>query len=60
VVFIRKLGKEENTKNYPIFMAIAEKIGYEATGREIKENDFDLIIEEFKEFEASPNKYKGV
>lgn len=60
VVFIRRLGKEEKTKNYPIFMAIAEKIGYEANGREIKENDFDLIIEEFKKFETFPNNYKGV
>ena len=60
VVFVRRLGKEEKTKNYPIFMAIADKIGYEATGREIKENDFDLITEEFKKFETSPNNYKGV
>ncbi|MBU6339181.1 MAG: N-6 DNA methylase [Rickettsiales bacterium] len=59
VVFVRKFGQNEKVKNYPIFMAMAEKIGYDATGRETKENDLDLIVNEFKKFETNPNKYKG-
>lgn len=31
-------------------MAIAEHIGYDATGREDQENDFDKIYEEYKKF----------
>lgn len=35
---------------YPIFMAIAEEIGYDATGRETKKNDLDTIEKELVEF----------
>nr|AYC64608.1 hypothetical protein [Halimeda minima] len=34
LLFVRKKGEEEILGNYPIFMAIAEHIGYDATGRE--------------------------
>ena len=36
--------------SYPIFMAIAEQIGYDATGKKIAVNELDLIGEELKKF----------
>ena len=50
LVFLRKKGKNENIAKYPIFMAIAEHIGYDATGREDPINDLDKIHEEYKRF----------
>lgn len=51
LVFARKKNQNEVTENYPIFMAIAEKIGYDATGREFpNENDLPDILERFKAF----------
>jgi len=40
-----KLSKEEALKayDYDIFMAIAEDIGYDATGKETKNNELDYI-----------------
>jgi type I restriction enzyme M protein len=40
LVFLRRKGKNEELGNYPIFMAIADYIGYDATGRDIPQNDF--------------------
>ena len=36
--------------DYPIFMAIANEIGYDATGKEIAVNDLDTIGAELKKF----------
>lgn len=36
--------------DYPIFMAIAENIGYDATGRETSKNDLEDIGKELKRF----------
>lgn len=36
--------------DYPIFMAIAEQIGYDATGKEIPVNDLEMIGAELKKF----------
>lgn len=36
--------------NHPIFMAIAERIGYDATGRKDPINDLDAICEEYRKF----------
>lgn len=47
LVFLRKKGGNEKLEKYPIFMAIAEHIGYDATGRKTKQNDFPDIIEHF-------------
>lgn len=43
---------EKSTRllNYPIFMAIAENIGYDATGKEISQNDLPQITEELRQF----------
>ena len=40
---------QENV-NHPIFMAIAERIGYDATGRKDSVNDLDMIYEEYQRF----------
>jgi len=48
LVFIRKKAEKEKLDKYPIFMAIAEHIGYDATGRKDSKNDLDKIYEEFK------------
>ena len=46
-----KLQKE--IVNYPIFMAIADQIGYDATGKEISTNELEMIGEELKKFIAN-------
>ncbi len=44
--------KEKQTKlpDYPIFMAIAEEIGYDATGKPTQTNELKYIGEELKKF----------
>ena len=41
--------------NHPIFMAIAERIGYDATGRKDSVNDLDTIYAEYQKFTENPN-----
>ncbi|GIW68043.1 MAG: hypothetical protein KatS3mg096_911 [Candidatus Parcubacteria bacterium] len=60
LVFVRKKKPNEKLGNYPIFMAIAEHIGYDATGRKDPINDLDKILEEYRKFEKNPRGYKGV
>ncbi|MDD4877937.1 MAG: restriction endonuclease subunit M [Candidatus Nanoarchaeia archaeon] len=60
LVFVRKKKENEKTGNYPIFMAIAEHIGYDATGRKDTINDLNTILQEYRKFEKSPKGYKGV
>ena len=60
LVFVRKKKENERAGNYPIFMAIAEHIGYDATGRTIPQNDFKNILEEYKKFDRNPKGYRGV
>lgn len=38
-------------KQGPVFMAISENIGYDATGRATRKNDFPKILEEYHKFE---------
>ena len=45
----------QNNANYPIFMASAERIGYDATGRKDPINDLDMICEEFQRFMKNPD-----
>jgi type I restriction enzyme M protein len=51
LVFLQKLKKGEKTEwgEYPIFLAIAENIGYDSTGREIKSNDLPDILKSYLE-----------
>ncbi len=59
LVFLRRRSENEKIINYPIFMAIAEHIGYDATGKEDPKNDFNMIFEEYKKFLNNPNNYAG-
>jgi len=59
LVFVRKKKKDEQIKDYPIFMAIAEHIGYDATGRKDQLNDLNQILTEYRKFEKNPKSYKG-
>jgi len=60
LVFMRKKKDNERAGNYPIFMSIAEHIGYDATGRKDPINDLNTTLEEYKKFEKNPKGYKGV
>lgn len=42
--------KQKQLPDYPIFMAIAEQIGYDATGKKNAVNELDIIGEELKNF----------
>ena len=56
LLFIRKKEQDEELGNYPIFMAIAEHIGYDATGRETpNKNDLSEILMQYKQFEQGYN-----
>lgn len=44
IVFVRRKGEKETLGKYKIFMAIADHVGYEATGRKDKLNDLDPMI----------------
>lgn len=51
LLFLRKKKEDEYLPdNYPIFMAIADHIGYDATGRPDPINDLDKIYEEYQKF----------
>jgi type I restriction enzyme M protein len=54
VVFLRRKGENETLKDTPIFMAIAERIGYDATGRDDAHNDLDEIFTQYLAFKANP------
>ena len=46
-------SKQQQLQDYPIFMAIAEEIGYDATGKKTTTNELDFISEELKKFIAT-------
>ena len=48
-----QLNKQQQLHDYPIFMAIAEEIGYDATGKKTATNELDFIGEELKKFIAT-------
>lgn len=54
LVFARKKGKGEVVDDYPIFMAMAEKIGYDATGRD-DANELPDILEQYRQFQEAPD-----
>ena len=57
LMFVRKKKDNEKTGNYPIFMAIAEHIGYDATGRKDAVNDLNMILVEYHKFEKNKKGY---
>ena len=57
LLFLRKLGdKETIAADTPIFMALAEKIGYDATGRATG-NDLPQVLKQYREFQRDPNPF---
>ena len=51
LLFLRKLGEKETVaSDTPIFMALAERIGYDATGR-TTDNDLPGIVAQFRAFQ---------
>lgn len=46
-------AKQSELPDYPIFMAIAEEIGYDATGNKTGNNELEVIGEELKKFIAT-------
>ena len=59
LVFLRRKAESETLDDYPIFMAIADRIGYDATGREDKQNDLDKILKEYHVCKSDPTVYEG-
>ena len=53
-------AKQKTLDDYPIFMAIAEKIGYDATGKTIIENELSDIVLELKKFIKLINKSESI
>ena len=54
LLFVRKKRENEILKNAPIFMAIAEHVGYDATGRETPDkNDFPKILKQYRIFQQT-------
>jgi type I restriction enzyme M protein len=57
LLFLRKLGaKESVADDTPIFMALAEKVGYDATGRATG-NDLTGILAKYREFQRDPEPF---
>lgn len=50
IVFVRRKGEKEKLGKYKIFMAIADHVGYEATGKRDPQNDLFKIHEEYEKF----------
>lgn len=50
LVFVRRKGEKENLGRYKIFMAIADHVGYDATGRKDPINHLSKIAEEYAKF----------
>ncbi|MBC6410411.1 MAG: N-6 DNA methylase [Ekhidna sp.] len=55
LLFVKRLKPNEKTNNYPVFMAIAERIGYTAVGKDDLINDLEGILEHHKRFEVLPD-----
>lgn len=55
MLFLQKKKDGEKIKNYPIFMAVAEKCGHNKRGKPIEEDDFSGIAKEFAKFKKENN-----
>lgn len=49
------LTKETVSEDYDIFMASAEDVGYDATGRKTDKNDLEEILKEYRTFSEKKN-----
>ena len=52
LVFVRRNGMKAKPKRYKIFMAIAEHIGYDATGKNDPKNDLHTILKEYEKVKS--------
>lgn len=52
LVFVRKNSLKGKSKRYKIFMAIAEHIGYDSTGKNDSKNDLPTILKEYEKFKG--------
>lgn len=50
LIELYQIKKAQTLADYPIFMAIAQEIGYDATGKSIATNELDVISEELIKF----------
>jgi type I restriction enzyme M protein len=60
VLFVQKWGEKtalEKQSDYPVFMAKAENIGYDATGRATGKNDLDGLKAKYYEFLKEPKSF---
>jgi type I restriction enzyme M protein len=60
VLFLEKWGKEnelDKQTDYPIFMAKAENIGYDATGRKTGKSDLKGLKQQYEEFLKDPKPF---
>ncbi|MDE0471160.1 MAG: N-6 DNA methylase [Ekhidna sp.] len=55
LLFVKRLEPSEKTNNYSIFIAVAERIGYTAAGKDDPINDLERILEHYKRFEVLPD-----
>lgn len=60
LVFVTRKPEKWKEKDYPIFMAMAEHVGYNATGKEDPINELmDVILPEYRKFQNDKSGYKG-
>ena len=52
LLFLQKKDIEGKLKQGKVFMAIAENVGYDATGRSTGKNDLPIILETYKKQEG--------
>lgn len=60
ILIVQKWGdktKREKETDYPVFMAKAENIGYDATGRATGKNDLETIKAEYQKFKKDPKPF---
>ena len=57
LLFVRRLESGEEVEEYPVFMAMAERIGYTAAGKEDLVNDLESILKHYRKFEISPDNF---
>lgn len=50
ILFLKRRDINEELDNYPIFMAIADHVGYDATGKDDPKNDLPIILNKYREF----------
>lgn len=59
LLFLRKKKANEIERDYSVFVAIADRIGYNASGRKDSINELDDILKEYKLFLKNPSAYGG-